>query len=171
VIAVFVVGLTAGGTFTALSLWLLSGLLRWIPSGLGTAVLAGFAAVLGLRDAGLVSFPMPERRRLVPRSVFRHGPVRAALLFGLELGAGARTRVTAGAPYVVAAAILLLVESPAVAALMGASFGLGRAAMPLARWASRAGDYWDEAMQARVNWLVPTSTMVIAGLLPLTILS
>jgi hypothetical protein len=95
----------------------------------------------------------------------------AAFQFGFELGTGARTHVTATAPYIVAAAIILHFASLSAAIGAGLGFGTGRALMPSLRLMSRAEDQWDSMLGHRIRWIVPASstgcllgTIVMIGL-------
>lgn len=164
-LARFTAGLLAGGVLTALGLWLLSGLARPAPPAGRYGVVLAVALLGVLRDAGLVRLRLPQNSRQVPREVLRPGLAGGVLRFGFELGTGVRTYVSSSSPYVVAVALLLSAPSPLVAALAGAGFGAGRAATPLARHASGAGDRWDRLLQARLRLLVLTGGAAIALLL------
>jgi hypothetical protein len=144
----FSLGLLMGGALSASALLLASGLTEplsdWVASGLLLAV----AAVAVLRDAGVLRFPLPENRRLVPQTIFRKAPRRAALQFGLEMGTGVRTYVPASSPYVLAVALLLLAPAPSVFALSGAFFGVGRAITPWFRLVAPDQEAWDGTLDA-----------------------
>lgn len=154
----FVVGLFLGGAGVAITLWLISGITEPIPFGVRLAVLASVGGAALLRDLHLVSFPVPQRARQIPRTVFERGLTIAAFQFGFELGTGARTHVTATAPYIVAAAIVLQFASFEAAVAAGIGFGAGRALMPSLRALSGAADRWDERLRIRIPWLVPISS-------------
>lgn len=160
----FCVGLVLGGVLSTLVLWLLSGLASPVPPPVRYLTVLGFALVGVLRDAGVMRLRLPQNSRQVPREVLRR-PVRGALQFGFELGTGIRTYLSATAPYVVAAALLLLTPGPLDAVLAGAGFGLGRAATPLIRFASGAGDGWDTKLGSRLWLLKVGASVVVAGLL------
>jgi hypothetical protein len=168
VLAQFSAGLVAGGVLTATALWLLSGLARPVPVALRYGVLVTVAALAVLRDAGLVRLPLPQSSRQIPREVLATGrPGRGALQFGFELGTGVRTYLSASAPYVVAAALLLAGPGPVAAVLAGAGFGAGRAATPLARHAAGAGagQRWGRRLQAVLPVIVITADLALALLL------
>lgn len=126
-------------------------------------VLLGGAIIL--RDLHIVSFPLPQNGRQVPREIFLRGKTLAGLRFGIELGSGVRTYAPAGAPYILGVALLLGSVSPMHAAAAGVGFGLGRASMTAARRWSRRGDEWDRLLRHRLGWLVPaSSSAVLAGM-------
>jgi hypothetical protein len=157
------VGLIAGGVASALLAWVLSGLVDWIPPGAAAYIAASAAVVAVLRDLRIVSIPLPERRELVPRSILHQAPHRAALGFGVELGLGFRTFVSASAPYLLLIVLLLHAESLATFLLAGAGFALGRFAMPLTRYFSADGDAWDGLMDERAG-VVRSATAIVAAL-------
>jgi hypothetical protein len=121
-------------------------------------------AVLGLlRELGVVPIRLPQNTRQVPQDVLQRHLLRGAWQFGFELGTGVRTYVSATAPYVLAAAVLLAGGLPA-AALAGVGFGAGRAATPLLRVASGAVAEWDARLPARIRAItVIASVAVIAA--------
>jgi len=96
-----------------------------------------------LREFDVIEISLPERATLVPRSVLDRAPDQAAIWFGFELGLGFRTRVPSTAPYLLAAALLLLATSPLVFFGTGLAFGIGRFVMAAERYASPDGDDWD----------------------------
>lgn len=122
---------TAGGLTTALVLWSLSGLTEPFPAPVRVGLLVAFGLALALRSRGVVSFPLPQAARQIPREVFLTHPVRAALRFGYPFGTGVRTYLVATPPYAVAAAILLLRPPLPAALALGAGFGLARGLLPL----------------------------------------
>jgi hypothetical protein len=141
---------------------MLSGLAAPLPAAwrYGTIVAV---ALLGLvRDVGLVTFPLPQNARQVPRDVLRHNPLPGALQFGFELGTGVRTYVSATAPYVLALAVLLGGQRLAVAALAGVGFGAGRAATPLIRRASGTVEAWDADLRVRLRVISIAGCAVLA---------
>jgi len=169
VLGAFSAGLVLGGVLSGLVLWLLSGLAAPLPSPVRSAAVLGFALVGVLRDAGVVRFRLPQNSRQVPREVLRR-PMRGALRFGFELGTGVRTYLSATAPYVVAVALLLLTPGLPDAVLAGAGFGIGRAATPLVRFASGAGDEWDALLHSRLRLLTVGGGAAVAALLYLLVL-
>lgn len=156
------VGLLVGAFATAGALWLSSGLLAWIPEPGRAGALLGLVLVGVARDLGLVSFPLPERTTLVPRSVFEPGLARGALRFGIELGVGFRTRLPATAPYVLASALLLGLPGVPGAALAAASFAVGRGVTPVHRLATKVGEQWDASLAAAGRRLAVSSSLVAA---------
>jgi hypothetical protein len=138
----FGAGLVAGGMATATVLVVTGSLVR-APLGVAgrwSLVAAALVAVL-LRERGMLSFPLPENRRLVPESVFRLGRHLGPFQFGLEMGTGARTYLPSRLPYVGAIAVLLAASVPA-ALLAGAGFGLGRALMTTSALRFAADEAW-----------------------------
>lgn len=153
-------GTLLGAGATALGLWVLSGFAEPLPSRLAWPVVAAFAVACLLRDFGLVRFRLPENRRLVPEPVLRRPA--GALQFGFEMGTGMRTFVPSSAPYVLAAA-LVLVRPGLVATLVAAvGFGCARAVLPWLRRASRDRDAWDRRIAASSAVLVRTGTVGVA---------
>lgn len=116
----------------------------------------GVAALL--RDLGLISYPVPQSARQVPRTVFERGVLPAALQFGFELGTGARTYVTATTPYIVGAAIILHFANLSAAVAAGLGFGAGRALMPSIRAMSGAEESWDLRLRNRIAWMAPAAS-------------
>jgi hypothetical protein len=150
VLALFTLGLLAGGVLIAFVLWLPSGLTSPIPSDwrYGAVVVA---ALLGLlREIGVVRFWLPQNSRQVPQEVLQRSLTRGSLQFGFELGTGVRTYVSSTAPYVVAVALVLTAPNLWTALLTGVGFGIGRAATPLTRYVSGAGEVWDGRMRSRL---------------------
>lgn len=161
----FGAGLVAGATAMAGALWLLAGLLSWLPEPGRAAVLLGLVAIALGRDLGLVAFPLPERTQLVPRSVFEAGLIPGAFRFGIELGVGFRTRIPTTVPYVLAAALLLsLADGPAVG-VVALAFALGRSVAPTHRLLTKAGEHWDTAVAAVAHRLGVSSSLASAAAL------
>lgn len=145
----------------------MSGLATPIPAPWRYGAVLVIATTAILRDAGLVRIPMPQNARQVPQEVFQRNLLRGSAQFGFELGTGVRTYVSSSAPYVVAAAVLLTVESPLAALLTGLGFGAGRAATPLMRVASADPPQWDARLAERLPAMtVGTCLMltVVAGI-------
>lgn len=87
-------------------------------------------AALVLRARGVLSFPLPQAARQIPREVFDRHPTSAAARFGFAMGTGVRTYLVSPVPYAPALAILLL-RPPLVGALaLGLGFGLARGLLP-----------------------------------------
>lgn len=160
----FACGLTLGGAAIALSVWLLSGVVAWVPrevAALGVTACAAFALA---RDSGVIACSLPQNARQIPRSVFDQRPTRAALRFGLELGVGVRTYLTSTTPYLVAVTLALVAAEPGAAVAMGVGFGVGRFAMPLARSLSPCEQDWDATLAVRLGVLVPTAAAGCAAI-------
>lgn len=150
----------------------MAGFVAWVLSGIGgelplsgreaaVVVLAGAGVA---RDFGLLRLRLPENARQVPQEIFfTKEPRRAALQFGFELGTGVRTRVSATAPYVLLAAVILLAPRFPLALVAGLGFGLGRAIMALARYWSPDQARWDESLRADAR-LVKRISAVMAAL-------
>lgn len=155
-------GAVLGGAVTGLATWLLSGLVSWADPAWAASAVCAMAAVTVLRDLGAVRFALPQNARLVPFSVVQRRPGSAAFQFGFEMGTGVRTFVTSSSPYLLAFSVLLLVDHPLGALVVGASFGAGRFTMPLLRYLSAAGDEWDATMAARAQAIVRFSAVACA---------
>lgn len=145
-IAALTAGTIGGGLLSSAILAAVGGLVAPIPTEPRAAALACVALIAGLRDLGLCTVALPENRRIIPHDLFRGHPWRAAAQFGFELGTGLRTYVSSSAPYVLAAALLLLAPSVQTAAVAGAAFGLGRAAMVWMRFAAPDAPRWDDRL-------------------------
>jgi hypothetical protein len=132
----FIAGMFAAAIATALGLVVVGSLIRAPLSPLIASVLVSIAAVLLLlREFGVLSFPLAQNARLVPRFVTGI-PFWGSVQFGLEMGTGMRTYSPTGLPHIVAIAILFLASWPE-ALFAGAGFALGRAAMLLTFVAAR----------------------------------
>lgn len=125
-LAVFGLGTVLGALTTLTVLWLLSGLFTPLPPPVRVGLLAAIALGAVARDAGWISVRLPQAARQIPREVLQRGPVAGALQFGFELGTCVRTFMTGSAPYVVAAAILLLQPDPVHVVAAAAGVGVGR---------------------------------------------
>lgn len=138
----FGLGLVAGGVLSAFGIVVVGSLLRpLLPVWLSWSLVLAAFVVIAAREVGLIGFRLPQNARLVPETVFRHGPFWGPFEFGLEMGTGMRTYVTSGLPYVVLLAIGLLASWPA-ALVAGVGFGLGRFVMTSASLRLRTGE-WD----------------------------
>ncbi|HEX8346362.1 MAG TPA: hypothetical protein VF657_16710, partial [Actinoplanes sp.] len=104
----FAAGLAVGGVITAAVLVVVGSLVRApLPDAARWGVLGGVLGAVVLRELDVLSFTLPENRRLVPETVLRFGRHLGPLQFGLEMGTGARTFLPSGLPYVGAVAVLL----------------------------------------------------------------
>ncbi|MGO4957793.1 hypothetical protein ACTQ49_11105 [Luteococcus sp. Sow4_B9] len=141
----FCVGLVAGGLLSAAVLLVVGSLVRIVaPVPVWLGLMAVWFVVMALRELGVVSFPMPQNARLVPESVFRHGPVLGPFEFGYEMGTGVRTYVTSSLPYLLVPMIALF-STPLTAVLAGVGFGLGRSLMTLMNLSYDSDGGWDFA--------------------------
>jgi len=158
----FAGGSILGGITSGLVLWLGGALLAWIPTVVAATAIAAAGVLAVLRDVDLLDFPLPENRRQIPRQIFSQPPLRASLKFGFELGTGARTYVSATAPYVLAIALLLGGGSLGLPLFAGVGFGLGRTSMLAQRfWASNAEES-ERRLLRSIRWLVPASGAAVA---------
>ncbi|GLY25093.1 hypothetical protein Misp04_48250 [Micromonospora sp. NBRC 101691] len=151
-------------------LGLLSGLSAPLPVSVRYAGVVAVAALGLLRELGLVSLRLPQNARQVPQDVLQRNPRRGALQFGFEMGTGVRTYVSSSAPYVLAAALLLVGQRLDVVVLAGVGFGVGRALTPLTRRAAGSGDRWDAELRVRLRTITVggCAVLVVAfGLLAL----
>lgn len=164
-LGVFTVGLVAGGVLSATVLWLLSGLATPVPWPLRRGLVVGVAVVAVLRDLGVVRLRLPQNAWQVPQHVLQGGGMGGPLRFGVELGTGVRTYVSATAPYVLALALLAGGPGPVAAVLAGLGFGLGRAATPALRAASPDPQAWDELLRAVSRPLTVVTSLAVAAAL------
>ena len=155
-------GLIAGGLLSGVVLGMLSGLSAPLPASWRYAAIVAVALLGVLREAEVVTIPVPQNARQVPQDVLRHSPRRGALRFGFELGTGVRTYVSATAPYLLAVAVFLGGQPLQAAALAGIGFGAGRAATPLIRRASRAVEGWDADLRARLRLITVVGCAALA---------
>lgn len=147
----FCVGLVLGAVLSALVLWVVSGLATPVPEPVRYGVVVALAVAGVARDAGWVSFPLPQNARQVPQNVLSDHVARGSLQFGFEMGTGVRTYVSATVPYVLAAALLLTAPDLGTAIATGAGFGLGRGLTPSARYASTDGEEWDDVLHTHLR--------------------
>ena len=148
-IGAFTAGAAAGGILSAAVLRAAGAALAPVPAAVRVGVLLMVATLAVLRDLGVMRVALPENRRLIPHTVFLAHPWRAAAQFGFELGTGVRTYVSASAPYVLAAGLLLLAPAWTVTLTAGAAFGLGRSAIVWMRFAAPDRERWDVRLAAR----------------------
>ena len=116
-----------GGLLGAFGAILQSHLLLFLP-GFRILLITGIVGMLySLKELGLVNVPAPKISRQVPAKWrLTLPPKKAALCYGLELGIGFTTYVTATTFYVVILWVILVGNS-FLGALSMAAFGLGRA--------------------------------------------
>jgi sulfite exporter TauE/SafE len=152
----FAAGLVLGGIITGSGVLLVGSVLRWAAPAMVIAVASiVWLAVITARELNLLRFALPQNARLVPETVFRHGPVFGPLQFGLEMGTGMRTYLPSGLPYV-ALVLVAGFATPVTAVVTGAAFGLGRAAMTFGSLRYGGNGEWDSEWTRRQRWLRPT---------------
>jgi hypothetical protein len=161
----FAVGLVAGGLLTATGLAVLGAPVQaLLPPAARWALVGAAGLTLASRAVGVVRFPLPENRRLVPETVFLSGPRWSAVQFGVEMGSGVRTYVTSAVPYLLAVAVLC-VASPLQAWAAGAGFAAGRVLMTVASAHRQDPATWREAWTRTVRPTVALlGASVAAGL-------
>jgi hypothetical protein len=165
----FAAGLAVGGVITAAVLVVVGSLVRApLPDAARWGVLGGVLGAVVLRELDVLSFTLPENRRLVPETVLRFGRHLGPLQFGLEMGTGARTFLPSGLPYVGAVAVLLIASVPA-AICTGAGFGLGRAMMTMSNLRYGPDNLWSDEWDRHGNRL--GRMMGAAVVLPLLVLA
>jgi hypothetical protein len=168
----FCLGLVTGGAVTATALVVAGSLLRApLPEAARWALVAAALGAVLLQDRGVLSFPLPENRRLVPESVFRFGRRLGPLQFGLEMGTGARTYLPSWLPYAAGVAVLLTASLPA-ALCAGAGFGLGRALMTTSAVRYAADESWHAQWQQHGRRLaLLTGSAFVTALAALAVLA
>ncbi|HEX8629494.1 MAG TPA: hypothetical protein VF755_15115 [Catenuloplanes sp.] len=161
-------GATAGGVLTAVAAWVVSGFTAWWPGQVRLVLLVGIAAVLLLRQAGVIAVRLPQNARQVPQAVYLRSPVVANAQFGFEMGTGMRTLVTAVAPYLLLALLVLFPPTAPWTVLgVGAVFGFVRGLVPVlwssASWrGAGARAQWD-AMFTRSRTLIGWIALLTCG--------
>jgi hypothetical protein len=162
----FSLGLVLGGLTSAIALFTVSPLVQWIHLPSRVILFAAAGISLALHETSILSLPLPETRRQVPRNIFDKQTWRAAIQFGFELGTGVRTYVSVTAPYLLGLSLLLLSDEAGIAIAAGVGFGLGRSAMILGRFWSGNQTIWDQKLERRLRWLPLASlSAVLIGLL------
>ena len=137
VLASFLAGTVGGALTSGMFLWLLSGLGEPVDRRLRIGVLVLVGSFLWAVRHGPLDghVRLPERRHQISSMVLSGSATRGARRFGFALGTGVRTYVPSGAPYVLAAALLLARPTALTAAVAATGFGAGRALPLLARFA------------------------------------
>lgn len=164
IVTIFSVGLVWGGIGSASLFWLASGLGAAVPVSWTVGIIVASVAAAALRDLGIVKFPLPEARRLVPQSVFQKGRMLGTFQFGVEMGTGLRTYVSSTVPYLVVLTLVLTHPAYVMAVAAGIGFGLGRAAMLVSRTLSWDREPWDERLAALSTRLALTASVTSAVL-------
>lgn len=153
---------------TGLALAVLGGLvLVSPPPGPAITGLTVLACLALLRDLGVISFRMPENRRQVRQTVLRLRPLVGDVMFGFELGTGARTFVPAATPYLAAIVVIVLGDGILQGLAAGGAFGLARGLVVVDRSLHKNRNNWDAALE-RNQRLLPLIGLAIA--VPLTLL-
>ncbi|WP_188187683.1 hypothetical protein [Nonomuraea sp. SYSU D8015] len=140
-----------------------------VPAPVRLGLLALLAAVVVLREFGLISVPMPENARLVPEHVVHKGRLAGGIQFGFEMGTGMRTYSPSAQPHLVLLAMLLAL--PWYGALAAATgFAFARWAMAAASIAHSDDGGWSDLWHANARVLaaataVGTVTALTSGLL------
>jgi hypothetical protein len=160
VTGLLVIGLIAGGAASGLGAGVLSGIAQVLPDALRVALVVLLALAVIARDFRIVPIELPQNARQVPQSIFGRGRERAALRFGFELGTGLRTYATSSAPHLLALTTLLFAPGLGVALAAGASFGAGRAAMPVLRRWSRDAAGWDQRMARHERRVISIAAII-----------
>lgn len=160
--AAYLVGSLLGGAATGAVLGLLSVPVRAaVPPPVALALLALVAGLGLLADRGVL--PLPAWRRQVDeRWLGRYRGWVYGLGFGLQLGAGFATIVTASTTWVVLAAAALS-GSVASGLLVGAAYGLVRALPVLAFARVRTPARLRTAMQRVERWRAPAANLTVAA--------
>ena len=165
-VCVFAGACVVGGVTTGLAVAVAGGLLPVSPPSevlaVGVAVL--FCVALA-RDLGLVRFWLPENRRQVRQTVLRLRPVVGDVMFGFELGTGARTYVPATAPYLAAIAVVVAADGFVPGLVAGAGFGLGRGLVVVDRMLRRDRQRWDRIVKRHVRALPVVGLVMTVALL------
>jgi hypothetical protein len=159
IISLFSLGLILGGLVSASAVWILSGLAEAAPGTWRASLLVLILIPALLRDLRMIDFRLPQTTRQIPRTVFTRGLEPGSVQFGFELGTGVRTYIPTTVPYVLAGALLLLAPGYLAAILAGTGFGLGRAAMPVARFWSREAQQWDHMLKSLEYRIVALSAL------------
>lgn len=170
VLAVFTLGLLLGGTLSATVIWSLSGLAAPLPPRARAVAVLAVALTGLLRETGVIRLPLPQNARQIPQDVLMRRLRLGSLQFGFELGTGVRTYVSASAPYVLAAGLLLSHRPAAATMVAGTAFGAGRAlTAALAMWARDPGR--DALVSRRITTIrILAATATLAAVAALTAL-
>lgn len=163
---VFAGACVVGGITTGLALTVAGGLLPITPP--AEVMVAGLAVLFCValaRDLRLVRFWLPENRRQVRQTVLRLRPVVGDLMFGFELGTGARTYVPATAPYLAAVAVIVASDGAVLGLVAGAGFGLGRGLVVVDRMLRRNREEWDRTVKRYGKSLPVVGLVAVAALL------
>lgn len=134
-----------------------------LPDTLRTLALILLTGAAVGRELGAWSFPLPQRhRQLAPWVLDEPGRFLGSLRFGAMLGTGIFTFLPTSMPLLTFVALLLLEVGPASALMTGASFGLGRAVMPVMRYHSSDGRAFDRVFAQRLSYDLKMSAIFSA---------
>lgn len=161
-------GLVLGSGLTGTLLWSVSGLFGGVPTAVRVVVLLSVGGAALLRDARLFDIRLPQLNRQIASDIFDRGQGRGMFLFGLQLGTGVATYLSAGAPYVLAAAVLVAPIPYAGIMTAAVGFAMGRFVTALSQAANASGaGSWAIGWAGRSRWLVPLLSIVeLLGWLP-----
>ncbi|MEO3927137.1 hypothetical protein ABGB07_25200 [Micromonosporaceae bacterium B7E4] len=135
-----------------------------LPAPVRLGPLALLAGAVLLREAGLLTLPVPENRRLVPEAVQHRGRFLGTIQFGFEMGTGMRTYSPSALPHLVLLAILLAVPF-AGALTAGIGFAAARWIMPAASLGYGGDGSWEERWRAHRRLLaVATALATVTAL-------
>ncbi|MCG5212085.1 hypothetical protein [Streptosporangium sp. KLBMP 9127] len=140
-----------------------------LPAPLRLAVLGLLAAAVLLREAGLISLPVPENRRLVPEHVLNRGRLAGGIQFGFEMGTGMRTYSPSALPHLVLAALVLAVPLPGALAA-GTGFAAARWIMAAVSMAHSDDGSWTTLWHANQRFLALATATATATALTLALL-
>lgn len=161
-----------GATSVAVVAGALGGVVQsLLPPVVRMALLGLVALAVLLREAGLITLPVPENKRLVPEHVLQRGRVFGGIQFGFEMGTGMRTYSPSALPHLVLLALLLAVPfSGALAAATG--FAIARWIMAAASITHSDDGSWstlwsDNRRLLAVSTAVATVGSLAAGLWPI----
>lgn len=154
----FAAGCMLGAVGSGLLLWVASGLVQPVPREARVAVLIALTVGTLLIDLAGRADVLPQSKRQIPIEVFTRPPAGAGFRFGTEYGSGLRTYLPTATAHLLALSIVLLMPGPRAAIVAGVGFGLGRAAMPIARAVDGTRDRWD----AKLERCLPRIRAVVA---------
>ncbi|GAA2415182.1 hypothetical protein [Nonomuraea africana] len=163
----FGLGLLLGASTVAFVAGVLGGVVQaLVPASVRLGALALLAAAVLARETGLVSFRVPENRRLVPEHVLNKGRVVGGMQFGFEMGTGMRTYSPSAQPHLVLAAMVLALPFGGTLAA-GVGFGLARWAMAAASMAHSDDGSWTAAWHRNQRPLAVATAVATIGSLAL----
>jgi hypothetical protein len=160
-LAFFGVGLVLGASVVAFTAAILGGLVQaLVPEQVRLGLLGGLALAVLLREAGLISLPVPENRRLVPEVVLQRGRMLGPIQFGFEMGTGMRTYSPSALPHLVLLAIVLAIPLPG-AMLAAVGFAAARWIMAAASIGHSDAGEWSASWQAHKRFFAVSTTLAV----------